>query len=131
MRSARLAYRSRLDSLGAALHGESVKKDLQATAEKHFEDKRSYVAKDGREILYGKDWTARKLEVWERGKGRCERMVGTRLDKIYERCRNEMTEPHHIVKRSKQRDDRLANLEGLCHLHHDLLDPRKPQWSNR
>lgn len=101
-----------------------MKRDIQATEAKNFQDPRSYVAKDGREILYGKDWAERKWQVWMRGNGKCERMVEPNV-----RCRNEMAEPHHKVKRSKLRDDRMSNLEGLCHLHHDILDPRKPRWS--
>jgi predicted restriction endonuclease len=98
-------------------------KDLQETKARHFRDPRSYVRNDGSEVLYQADWTVRKHDVWERGSGRCEYMVGA------ERCRSEMQDPHHIVPRSKGRDDRMGNLIGLCRLHHDLFDRRKLQWT--
>jgi hypothetical protein len=113
--------------------------DVEETKRRGYSGK-SKVYFDGRERLYGKDWAKRKKEVWERGGGRCERIVGecVSYDKGYPylngmevRCRSEMHDPHHIVKRSKKRDDRLEALIGLCRLHHDLLDERKPRWSKR
>lgn len=99
-----------------------------------YTDPRTRVYFDGRERLYGKDWTKRKQEIWERGGGRCERIVGQRVsyEKGYAsitsedvRCKSEMHDPHYKIKRSKQRDDRKENLEGLCRMHHDLEDRRK------
>ena len=110
-------------------------KDAKLKAERGYTDPRSYVRNDGSEVLYGHDWTARKREIWERGNGKCEKIVGntcnTRGIFTTERCRSEMHDPHHIVKRSKYRDDRASNLIGLCRLHHSLLDERKPRWSKR
>ena len=103
-------------------------KDPQLKAERGYTDKRSYVRVDGSEVLYGKDWTQRKREVWERGGGRCERMVGWDY-RCRVRCRSEMHEPHHINPRWPKRDDRAFNLIGLCRLHHSLLDRRKPRWT--
>jgi len=46
--------------------------------------------------------------VFERQLGKCSR-CGQRLQ----------LEPHHKVRRSKGRDDRLTNLEFLCHRDHE------------
>lgn len=112
-----------------------MRKDKQLTAAAKFLNPRSYMAPDGREILYGLDWKARIAELRERSDGRCERMVKWRemrgaADGWWERkgearCRSEAQDPHHKIKRSKQRDDRLSNLEALCRLHHELEDERK------
>ena len=110
-----------------------MKRDIQATEAAHFANKKSYIAPDGREVLYGKDWIQRKAELWARCDGRCERMVIVSLmpNVSNERCRSEAQDPHHIIRRSQKRDDRLANLEALCRLHHDLLDKRKPRWGKK
>jgi len=117
-----------------------LKRDPEATAAQHFLDPRSYVAPDGRWVLYGEDWEAQKKAVWERGGGRCEKMVDERINWYAfpkariegERCRNEMADPHHKLKRSKKRDDRMENLIGLCRWHHDLAHPEKrPRWTKR
>ena len=47
-------------------------RDEQTKRERGYKDKRSKVRPDGSEVLYGKDWTKRKLELWERCAGRCE-----------------------------------------------------------
>lgn len=108
--------------------------DREAKARLGYTDPRTRVYFDGRERLYGKDWTKRKLEIWERGGGRCERIVGqhviakngySSITNEDVRCKSEMNDPHHIVARSKKRDDRASNLIGLCRMHHDLLDRRK------
>jgi hypothetical protein len=104
--------------------------DREATAAKRFEDDRSKVLKDGREICYGEDWEQRKSELWERCGGRCEawrEIIGIKP----ERCTAEAEDPHHLVKRSICRDDRLSALQALCRFHHDLLDERKPKWSKK
>jgi hypothetical protein len=103
-------------------------KSKELKAERGYTDPRSFVRNDGSEVLYGEDWVARKLEIWARGNGKCERIVDPIAE---ERCRNEMHDPHHIRKRSKGRDDRASNLIGLCRMHHDLLDERKPRWTKR
>lgn len=102
-----------------------MKADLQATEAMGFKDERSYLAPDSRQVLYGKDWEARKLQLWERCGGRCEE------EGVLERCKNEAADPHHVIPRSKGRDDRIENLLALCRFHHNLLDKRQPRWSNR
>ena len=102
--------------------------DVEEKRRRGYTDPKSRVYFDGRERLYGKDWTKRKKEVWERGAGKCERIVSPRECYPVVRCRSEMHDPHHIVKRSRLRDDRINNLIGLCRLHHDLLDERRVRW---
>jgi len=113
-----------------------IKRDVEATIAQHFLDPRSYVAPDGRWVLYGEDWEAQKKAVWIRGEGRCEKIVSSETPMTHAggqsalRCRNEMADPHHKLKRSKKRDDRMENLIGLCRWHHDLAHPEKrPQWT--
>ena len=109
-----------------------MKKDAQLTELAGFADRRSYVAPDGREVLYGIDWLGRKLQLLERCGGRCEQIVSSEGKFGPElRCRADAADPHHIIKRSVQRDDRLANLLALCRLHHNFLDRRQPQWTKK
>ena len=106
-----------------------LKRDVQATLAARFEDERSYVCKDGREILYGADWKRRVAELRERCGGSCE-AISFWAGKEPVRCCREAADPDHVVKRSKKRDDRLDALQGLCRLHHDLKHPEhKPQWT--
>jgi hypothetical protein len=96
-----------------------------------YKDKRSKVRPDGSESLYGKDWTKRKAELWARCDGRCEQLVGWGDKASLERCRSEAMHPHHVIKRSKKRDDRLSNLLGICALHHSLAHPEKNKLHRR
>lgn len=75
---------------------------------------------DGREKLSRGDWARRKHELWMRCGARCEFVSATRG-----RCTKDAQHAHHIIKRSKQRDDRLSNLMGLCSEHHWALHPEK------
>src|SRR5258708_4575711 len=101
-----------------------MKADKEATRARHFFDARSYIAPDGREILYGKDWEARKIELHIRSNGWCERFTIWR--KGHDAwCLGRGEEPHHIIQRSKGRDDRLENLANLSHACHSAEDPRK------
>ena len=110
-----------------------MKADREATRERHFADRRSYVAKDRREVLYGKDWAERKKELWTRCKGRCEALSdiidGSGEVVFTMGCPEQADDPHHVIPRSKGRDDRLSNLQALCRYHHDLLDKRKVRWT--
>ena len=89
-----------------------------------YREKDSIVRPDGSEILVGRDWKQRKRELAERCGGRCEHMISD-----IERCPAEATDPHHVKARSKGRDDRLTNLQGLCHPHHEMLDWKKLHWT--
>jgi len=75
---------------------------------------------DGSEVLYEEDWKARVEDLRFRSHGQCE---WENADKT--RCGSEAADPHHIIRRSVKRDDRLQNLQALCRYHHDLLDERK------
>ena len=101
-----------------------IVKDRVRTMEQQYLDKRSYMTMDGREILYGEDWRARKAELRFRAGGICEYFMC---------CSAEGTEPHHLIRRSKGRDDRLKNLVLLCHYHHALIEKegpnRRPRWT--
>ena len=99
-----------------------MKRDREQTIAKQYLDARSYMTLDGREILYGEDWRARKFDLWQRCGGKCEYFV---------RCTAEAADAHHIIPRSKGRDDALANLQALCRYHHNLIDRRKPRWTKR
>jgi hypothetical protein len=106
-----------------------LKADKQVTEARRFEDERSFVFKDGRERLVGLDWEARKRELWARSGGRCE--MSAMLGRMHVAgCSGLSEEPHHVIARSKQRDDRMSNLAGLSHFCHDSLDPRKPRWKH-
>jgi 5-methylcytosine-specific restriction endonuclease McrA len=102
-----------------------LKADKQATEARRFEDESSFVFKDGRERLVGLDWKMRVDELRERSGGRCEALdtISAKVGEL--RCWQEAVDPHHIIPRSKGRDDRLSNLQALCRYHHDLLDNRK------
>ena len=83
----------------------------------------SVVRMDGSEKLVGRDWKKRKQELAKRSGGRCEW-----VNSDNERCRSAGRDPHHIIERSKHRDDRLNNLIFLCGLHHSRFDWRKLHW---
>jgi hypothetical protein len=107
-----------------------LKRDVQATAARRFEDERSFVFKDGREKLVTLDWRYRVGELVRRCGGRCE--MATILGKAHAAgCSGLAEEPHHIVPRSKQRDDRMSNLAGLSHACHSSLDRCQPRWTRR
>lgn len=98
--------------------------DRQATAERRFEHSKSRVLKDGRLILIGEDWTEQKVALFLRSNGKCERysILGRPHDAW---CSGKSEEAHHIIARSKGRDDRMPNLAGLSHACHSAEDPRK------
>lgn len=99
-------------------------KNLQATTDRHFKDQRSYVRTDGTEVLYGRDWEARLVELLRRANGQCE------WHGPLARCRKRAEHAHHMVKRSIRRDDSLRNLTALCRMHHKMLHPEKQvRWS--
>lgn len=117
-------------------------KSPELKAERGYVEAKSYVRNDGSEVLVGRDWTARKKELWERCGGRCEKQVpkgreGKQILELskktvvfahpsyFERCRSEAHDPHHKIPRWPKRDDRLSNLVALCRLHHGLEDERK------
>ena len=88
---------------------------------------KSRVYLDGREVLGRQDWENRKKELAARSGGRCENHFGP----FRVRCSSEATDPHHIVKRSKKRDDRLENLLHVCRACHRLSDNRKLHFKEK
>src|SRR5260221_62490 len=86
----------------------------------------SYVRRDGSEKLAGGDWGMRVEQLRFRASGRCE--MSSILDKphAYD-CHGDGDDPHHVIKRSTRRDDRLSNLALLSRPCHDALGPR---WGN-
>jgi len=104
-----------------------MKADRQATEAMHFVNPKSYVAKDGRHVLLGKeDWDIRKLELWKRANGRCEHKYVANGTTI--RCSAVGCIPAHIIPRKDitQRDDRLSSLKLYC-LTHDRQN-EKQSW---
>ncbi len=93
-----------------------MKVDRQATAARKFHDKRSYVAPDGRDVLYGRDWDDRRYELLLRSGGQCERII------LGSRCWRDAEDPHHVTLRSILRDDRMTNLLAVCRRCHVSLD---------
>lgn len=107
--------------------GRGCRIGLRDDAEKQrrgYTDPRSFVRLDGSEVLHGVDWLKRKQELGERSGGRCEYK-----DEAGFRCVWQAQDAHHIVNRSKKRDDRLSNLEHLCRMHHEQRDKRRPRWT--
>jgi hypothetical protein len=95
-------------------------RDPQETAARNFKDKKSYVALDGREILYGRDREDRYIEVIKRDKGICQH------------CHNRVEywqgyDVHHVKHRrnKQQHDDRMENLILVHRNCHNLLHIEK------
>jgi 5-methylcytosine-specific restriction endonuclease McrA len=105
-----------------AVRGKAINMSLKAYIDKElkasrgYRDPQSIVWSDGRERLVGRDWEARKQELWRKARGKCEYFV---------RCTAAGEHPHHIQKRSDGRDDRLENLKLLCGYHHNMMHPEK------
>lgn len=101
------------------------KADKQLTEQRQFVENRSYVCKDGREVLVGLDWQRRLQQLRNRCGGRCEyRIPNSSLMEGGEdmRCARPAQDPHHIILRSHGRDDRMSNLMAVCRHHHQILD---------
>ena len=102
-------------------------RDEQEKKLRGYKDKRSRVAMDGSERLYGADWKKRKQELWDRENGRCQGVL-TFAGESVARCTAQGDDPHHVIERSEHRDDRLENLALLCRDCHDKLDWKKLHW---
>ena len=101
-----------------------LNKNVDATKARNFADKKSYVRLDHSEVLYGLDWRRRKKQLWDRCAGHCE--MFTMMKRSHAAfCYGNAEEPHHIIPRSKRRDDRLQNLAALSHACHRAIDERK------
>jgi hypothetical protein len=86
---------------------------------------------DKREILFGLDYKRRVREVEERDNHMCRRPViagGTPMQTFCAAVSN--GRPHHLIKRSKLRDDRASNLSSRCNNCHRREHPEfEPQFS--
>lgn len=107
-------------------------KSPELKAERGYTDPKSFVRPDGTEVLKGEDWKRRKLELWARCGGRCEKQSPWKVwpwsGPAMERCTADADDPHHVILRSKGRDDRLENLLALCRNCHRQLDRRKTRF---
>lgn len=110
-------------------------RDIAATVARGFLDPRSYVAADGREILYDQDWQLRVKEVFERDGYMCHWKIETvepsreSFDGVamYRSviCGRPAEHPHHVIRRSIRHDDRASNLIAICAEHHREAHPEK------
>jgi hypothetical protein len=107
------------------------KRDHIATAARGFLDKKSFISawpNPGHEILWGKDWEARKVELLAMAGDRCERVIqGVR-------CEGDANDPHHLDNKTGRRCDCRHNLIALCRAHHNAIPQhakRKPMWTKR
>jgi len=98
--------------------------DVAAKQKRGYTNPKSYVRRDGSEVLHKEDWDARVLQLAIRSSGMCERL--SILKRQHETdCDGYAGDPHHIAKRWPRRDDRLSNLAALSRACHDAEDPRK------
>jgi 5-methylcytosine-specific restriction endonuclease McrA len=97
--------------------------DVAATRARGFQDKRSRVRTDGREVLYKKDWEQRCCEVVIRDLGICQ-ICHKRVEDW------QAGDVHHIISRHESRDDRMTNLQ-LVHrkCHEDLHPTKQVRWT--
>lgn len=97
-----------------------LRADFEATRKSKFLDSRSYVHRDGRILLFGKDMSLMRSFVLLRDRGCVLCRAGESL------------ELSHRTPRSKGRDDRASNLEILCRSCHRLQHPnQRESWSRR
>jgi hypothetical protein len=109
-------------------------RDEDLKRQRGYTNSSSYVRRDGSEKLVGEDWKRRTEELRQRSGGLCEIVIGEGAGKaipgiVGTACVNAARDPHHVIRRSVRRDDRLTNLIDICGPHHDMLDPRKPKWT--
>lgn len=97
--------------------------DELATEARKFKHPKSRVMLDGREILYVADYKARVREVLERDGYKCIWQVFGGEDGTVDCGAAANNHPHHVVRRSKSRDDRAENLISICDMHHKIAHP--------
>jgi hypothetical protein len=109
-------------------------RDNEEKKKRGYTNDKSIVWMDGREKLYGEDWTKRKEELFNACGGRCQQIDPCpSFGVVDKRCTTwfaniKQMDAHHVQKRSKNRDDRMRNLLALCRYHHRKLDPRVPRF---
>src|SRR5689334_7668382 len=92
-------------------------RDEALKASRGYSDPSSFVRHDGSEVLKGEDWKQRKEQLRLRSGGKCEMYTVLGLSHS-SWCEGLASEPHHIVRRSIKRDDRMTNLAYLSHACH-------------
>lgn len=95
-----------------------------------YTNPKSFVRRDGSEVLHEEDWRARVLQVAMRSLGACERL-GILGRQHEPGCDGRGGQPHHIKKRWPRRDDRMSNLADLSDACHKAEDPRKTRFAGR
>ena len=90
-----------------------------------YTNPRSFVRLDGSEVLHGIDWIERVCAVQERANNQCEATNHAEL------CGRLGSDAHHVIPRSRGRDDRMSNLLWLSRFCHIAEDPRKVKWSRK
>lgn len=96
--------------------------DHRRAAVMGYKDPTSRVLPDGREILKGDDWIDRVVLLAIRAFQMCQGNLFIDGHGPHELIGGD---PHHIIPRSKGRDDRLFNLAYVCREAHRLLDRRQ------
>lgn len=84
------------------------------------------VTKSGGEVLRGAAWRKRVEELRERAEGYCEGYLIDRLHRVH--YIGDEGDAHHLLARSKGRDDSLSNLAYICRRLHIALDWRKTRF---
>ena len=106
------------------------KPDCKATKERGYKDERSFIDVYGHEFLKGWDTHERRLQTYERDKGRCRLIASPR-------CRGFANwndgETDHILPRGKGGSDDLDNLRWVCKPCHRFrhVHPRFGEVSSR
>ena len=100
-------------------------KDEAEKQRRGYTNPRSFVRLDGSEVLHGIDWKERAFRLRQRSNNQCEAKIHDDL------CNRLGSDAHHIIPRSRRRDDRMSNLLWLSRACHLAEDPRKVRWSRK
>jgi hypothetical protein len=104
-----------------------MNKSPELKAQRGYTEAGSFVRPDGSEVLKGKDWQRRKVQLRHRSGGQCEYELRPGI-----RCQDDAADPCHVIPRHPTRDDRLTNLKHgcrACHERHDLaVAKRQLKW---
>jgi len=88
------------------------KRDAAATKARRFEDRRSFVSRDGHDLLYGNDKAERRKEIFARDKGTCQCCGRVAPEHGFDGYRGEW---HHTYKEKKvKRCDCMHGGEVRC-----------------
>lgn len=109
------------------------KRDNADTAARNFDDPRSFVALHcGCEVLYGKDKTRRRKEIYDRAHGRCEVQSSPRCRGFANWIGHLMDGWHHTYAHNGKKCDCLDAGRWSCDpCHRHEHRARNPRWSKR